>query len=165
MMVKSVRIVLDKRTDEIALRIVRPQGANLRAEKGINLPDSHLAIHHSPKDLHDLPGWLPHRHHRLFVCAQCTPMLKCSMRNLTDSMHIMLELYLKSKPRMPLPHCQNCFLTAMRRPVVGVMVARGDLAVETGFERLAEVQEEILWFCEAAHVSGDLGNTSTRKPC
>ncbi|MCA9810372.1 MAG: pyruvate kinase, partial [Candidatus Dadabacteria bacterium] len=33
-----------------------------------------------------------------------------------------------------------------------VMIARGDLAVETGFERLAEVQEEILWLCEAAHV-------------
>ena len=32
------------------------------------------------------------------------------------------------------------------------MVARGDLAVEVGFERLAEVQEEILWLCEAAHI-------------
>jgi len=33
-----------------------------------------------------------------------------------------------------------------------VMVARGDLGVEVGFERLSEVQEEILWLCEAAHV-------------
>ena len=32
------------------------------------------------------------------------------------------------------------------------MIARGDLAVEIGFERLAEMQEEILWLCEAAHV-------------
>jgi pyruvate kinase len=32
------------------------------------------------------------------------------------------------------------------------MVARGDLAVEVGFERLSEVQEEILWLCEAAHL-------------
>jgi pyruvate kinase len=31
------------------------------------------------------------------------------------------------------------------------MIARGDLAVECGYERLAEVQEEILWICEAAH--------------
>lgn len=43
-------------------------------------------------------------------------------------------------------------LTAMRSPRCGVMIARGDLAVESGFERLAEVQEEILWLCEAAHV-------------
>jgi len=32
------------------------------------------------------------------------------------------------------------------------MIARGDLAVECGFERLAEVQEEMLWVCEAAHI-------------
>lgn len=40
----------------------------------------------------------------------------------------------------------------MKSKSCGVMIARGDLAVETGFERLAEVQEEILWLCEAAHV-------------
>lgn len=32
------------------------------------------------------------------------------------------------------------------------MIARGDLAVEIGYQRLAEMQEEILWLCEAAHV-------------
>ncbi len=34
----------------------------------------------------------------------------------------------------------------------GVMIARGDLAVEIGFLRLAEMQEEMLWLAEAAHV-------------
>jgi len=43
-------------------------------------------------------------------------------------------------------------LAAMTMPSCGVMIARGDLAVECGFERLAEVQEEILWICEAAHM-------------
>jgi pyruvate kinase len=43
-------------------------------------------------------------------------------------------------------------LTAMTRPgPVGVMVARGDMGVELGFERTSEVQEELLWLCEAAH--------------
>jgi pyruvate kinase len=32
-----------------------------------------------------------------------------------------------------------------------IMIARGDLAVEIGFARTAEMQEEILWLCEAAH--------------
>ena len=32
------------------------------------------------------------------------------------------------------------------------MIARGDSAVECGYERLAEEREEILWVCEAAHV-------------
>jgi pyruvate kinase len=43
-------------------------------------------------------------------------------------------------------------LTLMQSPNAGVMIARGDLAVECGYERLAELQEEILWICEAAHV-------------
>ena len=46
----------------------------------------------------------------------------------------------------------SLLLAAMRRPLAGVMIARGDLAVEVGYERLAEVQEEILWTCEAAHM-------------
>ena len=43
-------------------------------------------------------------------------------------------------------------MRAAGRQPFGVMIARGDLAVELGFERLAEMQEEILWLCEAAHV-------------
>lgn len=43
-------------------------------------------------------------------------------------------------------------LAGMASEPIGVMAARGDLAVECGFERLAEVQEEILWLCDAAHV-------------
>jgi pyruvate kinase len=40
----------------------------------------------------------------------------------------------------------------MRHPPVAVMIARGDLGVDLGFERLTEAQEELLWLCEAAHV-------------
>lgn len=32
------------------------------------------------------------------------------------------------------------------------MIARGDLAVEIGYRRVAEMQEEMLWICEAASV-------------
>jgi pyruvate kinase len=41
---------------------------------------------------------------------------------------------------------------AMRYDPVGIMIARGDLAVELSFERLAEMQEELLWFGEACHL-------------
>jgi pyruvate kinase len=41
---------------------------------------------------------------------------------------------------------------AMRSPKTGIMIARGDLAVELGLLRMAEVQEEIMWIAEAAHV-------------
>jgi pyruvate kinase len=41
---------------------------------------------------------------------------------------------------------------AAGRQPLAVMIARGDLAIELGYERLAEMQDEILWVCEAAHV-------------
>jgi pyruvate kinase len=40
---------------------------------------------------------------------------------------------------------------ASRQPLA-LMIARGDLALEVGYERLAELQEEVLWISEAAHV-------------
>jgi pyruvate kinase len=59
---------------------------------------------------------------------------------------------LKIETRQGFENLPQILLAALRQPPVGVMVARGDLAVEIGFERLAEVQEEVLWLCEAAHV-------------
>jgi pyruvate kinase len=61
-------------------------------------------------------------------------------------------IVLKIETRQAFERLPRLLLTGMRAPPLGVMVARGDLAVEMGFERLAEVQEEILWLCEAAHV-------------
>jgi pyruvate kinase len=63
-----------------------------------------------------------------------------------------IGLVLKIETRAGFENLPRLLLAGMMRPPVGVMIARGDLAVEVGFERLAELQEEILWLCEAAHV-------------
>jgi pyruvate kinase len=63
-----------------------------------------------------------------------------------------LRVVIKIETRHGFENLPQILLTALRRPPVGVMVARGDLGVEIGFERMAEVQEQILWLCEAAHV-------------
>lgn len=59
---------------------------------------------------------------------------------------------LKIETRAAFDNLPSLLLTAMAAPSLGVMIARGDLAVEVGYERLAEVQEEMLWLCQAAHV-------------
>jgi pyruvate kinase len=63
-----------------------------------------------------------------------------------------LGIILKIETREGFNQLPNLLLAAMRSRAVGVMIARGDLAIECGFQRLAEVQEEILWICEAAHM-------------
>ena len=49
-------------------------------------------------------------------------------------------------------HLAAILFAALRYESVGLMIARGDLAVELSFEKLAEMQEEILWFGEACHL-------------
>ena len=61
-------------------------------------------------------------------------------------------LVLKIETEAAFSRLPEILLHAMRSPRVGVMIARGDLAVEAGYERLAELQEEIMWLCEAAHL-------------
>jgi pyruvate kinase len=43
-------------------------------------------------------------------------------------------------------------MQAARHQPLAVMIARGDLAVNIGYLRLAEIQEELMWLSEAAHV-------------
>jgi pyruvate kinase len=63
-----------------------------------------------------------------------------------------LGVVLKIETPQAFRNLPQLLLTAMRHRHVGVMIARGDLAVESGYERMAELQEETLWLCEAAHL-------------
>jgi pyruvate kinase len=63
-----------------------------------------------------------------------------------------LGLVLKIETQLGFENLPELLMEAMRSRAVGVMIARGDLAVECGYERLAEIQEEILWISEAAHI-------------
>jgi pyruvate kinase len=129
------------------------EGAKLRANKGINLPDSDLHIESlTPKDLEDLE----------VVAARADIVGMSFVRTPADvdalEAHLSrlgrrdIGILLKIETRRAFDNLPHLVLAAMRRPAAGVMIARGDLAVECGFERLAEIQEEILWVCEAAHM-------------
>ena len=63
-----------------------------------------------------------------------------------------LGLIIKIETKKGYKNLPRLLLTAMRSYPIAVMIARGDLAIEAGWERLAELQEEILWLCEAAQI-------------
>jgi pyruvate kinase len=127
-------------------------GGRLRAEKGINFPDTDLnAPALTSKDLEDLK----------FV-VQYADMIGLSFVRTPEDVFLLQEqltrlgakhvgVILKIETRKAFENLPQLLLASLCAPPVGVMVARGDLGVEVGFERLAEVQEEILWLCEAAH--------------
>jgi pyruvate kinase len=130
-----------------------PKGSRLRSEKGINLPDTELTVPAlTQKDLADLEtmvGLVDIVSLSFVRRPEDVFLLEDHLRRLGGE-H--LGIVLKIENRFAFAHLPQLLLAALRSPPAGVMVARGDLAVEVGFERLAEVQEEILWLCEAAHV-------------
>ena len=140
---------------EATLRVVRtkPGGQRLGAEKGINLPDTVLPLTAlTPEDNSHLP----------FVAAHADLVAISFVRTADDVLYVLerlqaagagdLGLLLKIETRQGFENLPAILLTAMRHPRIGVMIARGDLAVEVGFERLSEVPRQILALCEAAHV-------------
>ncbi len=128
---------------------------HLQAEKGINFPDTPLVVENlTEEDRKNLP----------FLCSMADVIGYSFVRGPEDLRQLQ-ELLQGCGPKGSTPHIvvkietpqavqclPELLLQGMTQPGFGVMIARGDLAVEIGFERLSEIQEEILWICEAAHV-------------
>jgi pyruvate kinase len=129
------------------------KGASLRPEKGINLPDSDLGVAAlTEKDRSDLAFMAHHADIIGMSFVRTAADVELLQNSLDELGAAMVGIVLKIENNQAFENLPKLLLTGLRRPPFGIMVARGDLAAEVGFDRLAEVQEEILWLCEAAHV-------------
>ncbi len=134
----------------------RPKGERLRAEKGLNFPGTQLHI--SPlteKDLHDLDFVAQHADivgYSFVQEAADIDRLQQELRQRLGASQPLLPLIAKIETSRAVQHLPALIVQAAGKQPLGVMIARGDLAIEIGYERLAEVQEELLWVCEAAHI-------------
>ncbi len=139
-------------TDE-GLQLVIDRGGTLRENKGINLPDSVLHLRGlTDKDLSDLDAVAPWTDIVGMSFVQSVEDVLDLQAALEQRGASECGVLLKIETRLGFERLPRLLLAGLQSPPIGVMVARGDLAVELGYERLAEVQEEILWLCEAAHV-------------
>ncbi|MFO0831268.1 MAG: pyruvate kinase [Phycisphaerales bacterium] len=131
----------------------RAGGGKLRADKGINLPESALRLPAlTEKDVKDLAFVAQHADVVELSFANSARDVEQLQQRLGEFRGHLPAIVLKIETRRGFDNLPDMLLAAMRWPRCGVMIARGDLAIECGFERLAEVQEEVLWICEAAHV-------------
>lgn len=135
-------------------RVVRisSKKSKLKASKGMNFPETEL----------DLPG-ITERDRALlpFIC-QYADLVGYSfvrdadgVRQLQDLLSVFErrpQIILKIETPQAVMNFPSLLLQGMQEEVFGVMIARGDLAVEIGFERMSEIQEEISWISEAGHV-------------
>ena len=148
------RIVnVSKKEIEVEVIQAKEEGTKLKADKGINLPESKLSISGlTEKDREDLK----------FV-AKNADVVNLSFVNSCDDVHdLMTELkklnaanlgiIYKIETQSGFNNLPGILLSAMQSYPLGVMIARGDLAIEGGWQNLAGMQEEIMRLCEAAHV-------------
>ena len=84
--------------------------------------------------------------------ANCPDDVRTLHRHLLELGREDVGVVLKIETKRGFANLPAMILEALKFPACGIMIARGDLAVECGFERMSEVQEEILWVCESAHV-------------
>ena len=137
----------------VKIHDARERGEKLRGDKGINLPDSSLRLPAiTPQDVRDLEFVVQHADIVSLSFANSAADVESLQRHLHRLGAEKLGVILKIETRRGFENLPEMLFAALRFTRCGVMIARGDLAVECGFERLAEVQEEILWICEAAHV-------------
>lgn len=148
-------LVIKIEPNKVGVKIIRDSSEKgiIKQGKGINFPDSTLNIPSLTEyDISCLP----------FICRHADLIGYSFVRNKKDIEYLFAQLetinrkhphlILKIETPSAVAELPSLLLAAMKKPVFGVMIARGDLAVEVGFERMGELQNEILWICESAHV-------------
>jgi pyruvate kinase len=133
----------------------RPKGVKLKPGRGINFPAVDLNLDPlTEKDRRDLDFVALHADLVGHSFVQNANHVTVLQRELAARRSDWRRLGLVAKVETPaaVSNLPEIIVQAAGQQPLAVMIARGDLAVELGFERLAEVQEEILWLCEAAQV-------------
>ena len=139
---------------QIKILQTKGQGVKMSEENGLNFPDSlvHFILPSvTDEDIKQLP--LVHEladiiglsfvHHprdleKFRMRIQSMPTKKISV-------------IAKIEPKEAVRYLAKIIHEGLHFDSFGIMIARGDLAVELGFTELAFVQEEILNICEASH--------------
>jgi len=133
----------------------RTKGEKLRLNKGLNFPDTALDLPSlTEKDLRDLDFVAENADVVGFSFVQRPSDITLIRRELAarrDGRPVQ-PLVIKIETGLAVRNLPDLIVHGAGQQPLAVMIARGDLAVELGFERIGEVQENILWLCEAAHV-------------
>ena len=137
----------------------RLKGEKLLPEKGINFPDTDLHLSSlTTKDQQDLDFITTHAN-QVDIIGYSYVQTPADIQLLQQELATRLPensptpaIVAKIETPLAVSNLPELIIQAAGKQPFGIMIARGDLALEIGYQRLAEIQEEILWLCEAAHI-------------
>lgn len=149
-------IVREISNEYIEVEILSPEHPlRVKQGKGLNLPDSLLSLNLPAlmeKDYQDLEFVTKHAD-IVGISFVHSPL---DLRKLREALerqgHSDLAVVAKIETKDAVNQLARIILEGLQFQSFGIMIARGDLAVEVGPENLSDVQEEILRICSAAYV-------------
>lgn len=142
-------------TNAIACKVLvaKDTGATLKSEKGLNFPDTSIDIDAiTPEDIKNLKSVVDFADIIGLSFAQDKNDVKTIQDILADFGKDEIAIVPKIETKRAVENMPQILSQLLKSKNNGVMIARGDLAIEIGFERLAYIQEELFAICESAHV-------------
>ena len=145
----KVQTVTEHIQDGVAYLRVKRAGKKprIKPEKGINFPDTHLSVRSlTDYDRSILPFIAREADLVGFSFVRAADELAELQSLLREHGNTPPAIIAKIETYGAVKRLPDLLWQGMHDARFGVMIARGDLAVEIGFERMSEVQEQILWF-------------------
>jgi pyruvate kinase len=149
---------LERVSNGVVVEIIQApaKGRRIRSDKGLNFPDTDFEVASlTEKDRRDLGFVAEHADMIGYSFVQTEADVAALLAELAERVPRERKspaLVLKIETKRAVRHLPELIVHAAGKLPTAVMIARGDLAIELGFERIAEMQEEMLWLCEAAAV-------------
>lgn len=138
----------------VEITTARQSGSKLKADKGINLPKSEINFRGlTEKDRKDLEFVAVHADIVNFSFVNSPEDVE-ELHEVLRSLDVYgkLGVIYKIETQRAYNNIADIMIKAMKTHPIGIMIARGDLAVETGWDQIGIIQKEILAICNAAHI-------------
>ena len=139
---------------EVEIQSPAAKALQIKEGKGLNLPDSLLSLNLpalTEKDLTDIPFIVKHAD-ILGISFVHSPLDLIKLRQELEILgQTDIGVVAKIETKDAVHHLGRIILEGLHFKRFGIMLARGDLAVEVGLENLAYVQDEVLTICRAAY--------------
>ena len=148
--------IVESVNDEyLELKIIHPLDTvgKIKSHKGLNFPDSNLNLSAiTSEDIENLKFIIKHANAVAISFVHSPEDIKILTKELLQLGYPDFGIIAKIETRNAIYNLSKILLAGLDVPKFGILIARGDLAVEIGYENLSQVQEDILCLCNAAHI-------------
>lgn len=147
--------VIENRTDSIlcVVEISNAGGTLVKEEKGINFPDTYIQIPAlTSVDYHNAVSVQDFADSFSISFCQSADDVRDLQKLLSENGKSHIGIIAKIETRQAVANMPEILKQLLESQNSGVMIARGDLAIEVGFENMAYIQEALLDICDAAHL-------------